>query len=663
MTSHLQSAKYRPDIDGLRALAIIPVVLFHAFPSRLPGGFIGVDVFFVISGFLISSIILENLNKQKFSFLEFYGRRILRLFPALSLVLCFTLVFGWFSLDATEFKMVGKHIAAGAGFVQNFVLWDEVGYFDIGGEKKPLLHLWSLAIEEQFYMFFPLLLWLAWRFGFSLIGTILVVAIASLAANLYSVRIDPNTTFYFPHTRVWELLAGSLLAAVAFKNRQLGVQNDQATLAKSTLSFIGFALILLAVVFIEKKHSFPGWRAMIPVLGAILIIYGGKNAWINRHLFSNKLIVFIGLISYPLYLWHWPLLSFVRIIESELPSAQLRIGLVILSVVLATLTYWLVEKPIRFGKSRRIWITILATIMAVLAAIGLLANGREITSKIGNEEQYVKTWEQMLPSQEDNCAEMFPDWNKTRDTFKCTILRKGKPKISVIGDSHSRRIHYGVAYHMGDDYNMALFPMGCAMPFYDISVALPKSITKEGYSFGRSLKINQALDFSINDPEVELILLTTSACWNNIVDITNLKEKKYGVIVEQKMRETLQRLTQSGKKILYVLDNPILDFDPKSCVSRPFRINTSSLAGSCRIDREKFDKQRVEYFSIARRVLAEFPEVLVFDVASKLCDEDYCYATIDDKLLYHDASHLGYYGSQYVGQYIAPIIEQALKEK
>ncbi len=159
MNNHNHHSKYRADIDGLRALAIVPVVLFHAFPNLMPGGFVGVDVFFVISGFLISTIIFGELKKGDFSFLSFYGRRARRLFPALGLVLIASLIFGWWVLDAEEYKMLGKHVAAGAGFVQNFVLWGEIGYFDINSDLKPLLHLWSLAIEEQFYLLFPLLVW------------------------------------------------------------------------------------------------------------------------------------------------------------------------------------------------------------------------------------------------------------------------------------------------------------------------------------------------------------------------------------------------------------------------------------------------------------------------------------------------------------------------
>lgn len=679
--------KYRGDIDGLRALAIVPVVLFHAFPSILPGGFVGVDIFFVISGFLISTIIFRELKKGNFSFLGFYARRIRRLFPALSLVLSSTLIFGWFALDADEYKMLGKHAAAGAGFVQNFILFGEDGYFDIGSELKPLLHLWSLAIEEQFYLVFPLIVWFAWRIGLNLLALVLFIAIASLAANLYSVRIDPVGTFYFPHMRIWELMAGAILAYATSKSTTLpqqagtGKRRDSnetyssifsrfgASLAslrtsiglnKSTLSCLGLGLIVVSTFVFDKNHHYPGWRAMIPVMGAVLIIYAGQHSWINRHILGNKLVIFVGLISYPLYLWHWPLLSFARIIESEPLSTPLRIALVAISFILATLTYILIEKPIRSGRFQKFWTIALAIIMFCVGVLGFLAHERELTSRLGVNVQEVKEWEDRGSIFEGNCAELFPKWNDRKGPFKCRFLEKGKPEIVVIGDSHAARIYYGISHFIGKEYNTALFANGCAMPFYDLSIGIPKKYRGIGYQYGKSKQINKALDFSINEPSVKLVILTTAGCWNDVVDIKNLLETNAKRIIESKMRLTFERLMQSDKEVIYVLDNPILDFDPKSCVSRPFRINSNKT--TCKMKRETFDKQRLHYFQLVNRVLSDYPKIKVFDVASKLCDSEYCYSVIDNKLLYHDTSHLGYDGSKYIGQFMVPLIKDSLNE-
>lgn len=365
---HLLHPKYRADIDGLRAVAVLSVVGFHAFPLWLRGGFVGVDIFFVISGFLISTIIFGSLERNSFSFIEFYSRRVRRIFPALLLVLVAAYVFGWFALLADEYKQFGKHLAAGAGFVSNLVLWSESSYFDNAAETKPLLHLWSLGIEEQFYIVWPLLLWGAWKKRFNLLTITLLIAAISFSLNLYGVHQDATATFYSPQTRFWELLLGSLLAwrslyriaALATLQHKLDSWLSVALFAqpptrhgqtlREVQSFAGGLLVAAAVVFIDKGKAFPGYWALLPTIGALLIISAGAHAWLNRVLLSNRVLVWFGGISFPLYLWHWPLLSFARIIEGGLPAREIRIGVVVLSIVFAWMTTRLVERPLRFGR-------------------------------------------------------------------------------------------------------------------------------------------------------------------------------------------------------------------------------------------------------------------------------------------------------------------------
>ena len=208
------ATQYRPDIDGLRAIAVLAVVAYHAFPAVFKGGFIGVDIFFVISGYLISTILFVDFSKGSFSFSNFYSRRIRRIFPVLILVLFSCFIFGWFVLTAEEYRQLGKHIAAGAGFISNITFWNEAGYFDNAADTKPLLHLWSLGIEEQFYIIWPLILWIVWKSRFSLPGLIILVGTTSFFLNMFGVNHDLVSTFYSPQTRFWELLSGSLLAWV-----------------------------------------------------------------------------------------------------------------------------------------------------------------------------------------------------------------------------------------------------------------------------------------------------------------------------------------------------------------------------------------------------------------------------------------------------------------
>lgn len=373
---------YRSDIDGLRAVAVTSVVLFHAFPEILPGGFTGVDVFFVISGFLISTILYSNLEAGRFSMLDFYGRRIRRIFPALILVMAACYALGWFVLLPDEYAQLGKHMAGGAGFVQNFVLWSESGYFDNAAETKPLLHLWSLGIEEQFYIVWPILLWIAYRLKLNLLSITIVIAIVSFVLNIRGINVtkDLTATFYSPQTRFWELLIGATAAyltlypSVKFKTLCAQVLTGLNKLFQTIIwskdklksmsapgadavkqhangySIAGLVLLLVGMALINKHRAFPGWWALLPTVGAVLLIIAGPQGIINRTLLSNKLMVGIGLISYPLYLWHWAILSFLRIMQGEVPLWWQRAIAVLLAVILSILTYRFVEKPIRFGK-------------------------------------------------------------------------------------------------------------------------------------------------------------------------------------------------------------------------------------------------------------------------------------------------------------------------
>ena len=365
--SHLTHPKYRKDIDGLRAVAVLAVVAFHAFPNVIKGGFIGVDVFFVISGFLISTIVFENLDRGTFTFREFYARRIRRIFPALILVLLVCLLFGFLCLLSDELNQLGKHVAGGAVFVSNLLLWSESGYFDNVAETKPLLHLWSLGIEEQFYIFWPLILWLAWRLKTSYIYIIVTLCFVSFMLNINGIKHNAVASFYSPQTRFWELLFGSLLAWLSLYKKKVFTKKTHETLIllfgrsgthifgnvlSNAISITGCIFLFFGFCMINKEVKFPGFWALLPVLCAVLIIAAGPNTWINQKILSNKITVWFGLISFPLYLWHWPILSFNRIIyNNTLPTIFKLMGMA-LSILLAWLTVILVEKPFRFGNTR-----------------------------------------------------------------------------------------------------------------------------------------------------------------------------------------------------------------------------------------------------------------------------------------------------------------------
>lgn len=357
---------YRPDIDGLRAIAVSSVLIFHAFPKFLPGGFIGVDIFFVISGFLISSILLKSINNQQFSIIDFYKRRILRIYPALIAVILFCLLIGWFLLFADEFSTLGKHVVGGAAFVSNLLLWSESSYFNPDAITKPLLHFWSLAVEEQFYIFWPLILWIIAKYKINFLKVVSAIASVSFLMGIfYLYKKNPTAAFFSPLPRFWELMAGGALAYISLFNSQLlkPFQNYR--------SWVGIFLIFSGFLLINESKAFPGFWAILPVFGAVLLISGNQDSFVNKHLLSAKPLVALGLISYPLYLWHWPLLSFLQVIGGSVDPLHNALALV-LALILATVTYWFIEKPLRYNKNKNRTALVLFISMILMGIMGFI---------------------------------------------------------------------------------------------------------------------------------------------------------------------------------------------------------------------------------------------------------------------------------------------------
>jgi peptidoglycan/LPS O-acetylase OafA/YrhL len=343
---------YRPDIDGLRAIAVLLVVVFHAFPQALPGGFAGVDIFFVISGFLISGIILDAVLRGGFSYLWFYARRCRRILPALLLVmfagLCAVLVlFAPYRLSDYGGEMAGASV-----FSANFVFWKQAGYFDAAALEKPLRHLWSLAVEEQFYLLWPLILCVSCRRKWNLKIVLLTLIAASFAANIFRVHYHPAEAFYLLPARLWELASGALLAVCAFEKIDDDAKEDATPAFKTALTIVP-PLGILVFLFCYATSPFPGWAALLPVMATVVYISNGPgNLW-NRVL-SRPAFVYIGKISYPLYLWHWPMLSMSYIYCKGTPSPWLQCCLAGLAFIPAALTYHLVETPLK----RRLFVSL-----------------------------------------------------------------------------------------------------------------------------------------------------------------------------------------------------------------------------------------------------------------------------------------------------------------
>ena len=365
-----KSLKYRDDIQGLRALAVLGVVVFHMDRGWLPGGFAGVDVFFVISGFLISRIIFAECAAGQFSLLRFYERRAKRILPALLVVVAFVGAWGWMRSDPAQFREIGAHMMGNAYFTVNFWLIRQAteGYFATDALSKPLLHLWSLSIEEQFYLIWALLVPVLFFFRTKVVGLgIVAIFFASLAYCLILTPINPVDAFYLPWTRGWELALGALLAfREVFLLTRLPYPSRKMANAGAAL---GVALMLGTYLFMKETDSFPGWRALLPTAGCALVIASPGSSWATT-LLRNRVASFFGATSYPLYLWHWPLFAFARGTPGVHPTAPVMLTLGALAVLLSAVTYRFIERPLDgpFHARRN---AVALALVGLLAATGL----------------------------------------------------------------------------------------------------------------------------------------------------------------------------------------------------------------------------------------------------------------------------------------------------
>jgi peptidoglycan/LPS O-acetylase OafA/YrhL len=442
-----KTAAYRADIDGLRGISVLAVVAFHAFPDLAPGGFVGVDVFFVISGFLISGIIFDETRSGAFSLRSFYARRIRRIFPALVLVLTATAIAGWWILLPQDMLRLGKQLLASAAFVANFYFWFQSGYFSPDAHSFPLLHLWSLGVEEQFYIVWPLVLLLLRRRPDRIFAAILVIAALSFLLNILSIdRHEAN--FYSPLTRAWELMLGAGVAWLVRRYPSLVVMRQT-----EALRMLGLGLILLAAFMFDSQMRYPGWLALVPTIGSALLVASPGTGGVTSYVTAKGPIVAIGRISYPLYLWHWPLLVLAEAFKFN-PLTDLERSLVVaLSFILAALTYqW--EKPIRFGASGRAKIASLAAGMVAVAVAGVaIINARGFETRFPSEIRALA--DVPVISREQRQHECFLDL-KRETTFADSCVEAKRPLVLTWGDStiaalmpglrkRQQELHFGLA--------------------------------------------------------------------------------------------------------------------------------------------------------------------------------------------------------------------------
>lgn len=638
---------YRPDINGLRAVAVLAVLVFHAFPSLLTGGFVGVDVFFVISGFLITNIIVHNLANDSFSFTDFYVRRIRRIFPALLVVLLACLASGWFTLVAVEFAQLGKHIAAGAGFVSNLILWSESGYFDTDSSTKPLLHLWSLGIEEQFYLVWPLLLYLAWRKKFRLQTATLLILLASFVMNLLASGTDSAAAYYSPLGRFWELLIGALLA----------FRSGTATRPLCPLPYanvyawLGFMMVVASMFIVDKGDAFPGWWAVPPVAGTALLIGAGSGAWLNRRVLSHRSLVWVGLISYPLYLWHWPLLSFAEIVAGTTPAPAYRALCLLIALLLAWLTYALIERPYR-ARSYSLWQPLMLCVcMACLAALGLNVMSRDGLSfrheqLSANKPVHAKSAGFtslgvgiQRGGSDQSCVALDKFTSKKLDSF--CHLTGSMPITAVIGDSHANHLLYGLQSSANVRLQQALV----------IGAGGCHPIT--GQSPDCDARSHANLEMIQRFGSIQWVVLSANASW-----IEAQASTRYDALVEGYLRTALQ-LQQAGKTVVFVVDTPNFAESPAACAHNPLPIRNlfKSVNSQCETLPLAATLPRDWYRGFVSDLSKRNPGIRFVDAYGLFCNASTCQVLDDGTLIFKDSNHLTDYGSKLVAATLATALQ------
>lgn len=646
-----QNLTYRPDVDGLRALAVLLVVLYHAFPKWAHGGFIGVDIFFVISGFLITSIILKDLQANTFSFVWFYSKRIIRIFPALILVLVSAVLLGWIFLYSEEYQILGKHIISAVGFFSNFTYLGEAGYFDSRAVEKPLLHLWSLAIEEQFYLIWPLLLWFAYKTRVRALYVILLLWAASFAINIYYAHHWPEQDFYSPLSRFWELLTGAFLANLLLNKNSISLFKFPSWIKYSLpqiSAILGFVMLTVGVTITYSHSRFPAWLALLPVFGATMLIAAGPSAWINRYFLGSRLLVAIGLISYPLYLWHWILLSFAQI-WGPIFVVQ-RVFLVGLSIFLSWLTYFYIERPLRNN------ISVKKKALLLVLGMSIILTGALVINKNGFEQRSINHLSQFETSGQDGgdggvtenkCG--LSDPNLSNFFHSCHQDKRESPVFALVGDSHAISLFPGLVRTSLPQHRW----LTISGPGGPQNLRPHLSNTRQNVSAKDSLYMDKAIEQLIKNKSIQVVLFTFSS--NSILPSMADASEYDQAEAYRGLDSAVTKLINANKKVVLLVDNPHLA-SPQDCFHRKVGIsmmdNFNQIESGCEIPVEQYLAFTSKYRTVLNKLaLAHSNSVFVFDATAYLCSPErgVCSYQKNGRRMYSYGAHVSDYAAGQVG--------------
>jgi len=639
----MTAANYRPDIDGLRAIAVSLVVAFHSFPSGLPGGFVGVDVFFVISGFLITGIILDQLDRGFFSISQFYARRVRRILPMLIVITLASGAAGYILLYPGDYRAFGLSAIAALLAWSNIFFLHHTGYFDVPSQTMPLLHTWSLGVEEQFYLVWPGLLLAGsklfgtsrrtWRFVF------LIVILLSFTIAVILTGREPKASFYLPFTRAWELALGAILATIppasVFLPRPIS----------DLLPVIGLGSIAVAAATFSSAEPFPGFSALLPTVGAAMVICPAEG--LTRAVLGTAPLRIIGLMSYSLYLWHWPIIAFWRTYNHGLgPTGPASLAIIAASVVLSAASWRFIELP-----ARRINASTLTVIGSAIAgsAISLIL----ISSIVLN-----KGFPNRLPLEVASLDGKDRMWEWTcPQSVAVGVLTNGvmtsAPSCAYGSDWRTARRHAliwgdSLSQHLAPELDLVGQETGTAIAEAYACAAItqpgaPRNLGADltpHYENWCDAARDRVLSLITSPNQIDTVLLSTS--WSFLWPLLDpLSEAHAHDILKSGLNELLERIIAAGKRPIVIADVPAaFGPDPASCVMALIGLPRTP----CRVDPAHIDiatiRSQAVTHSLIKQIVALHPGALVIDPMDFLCDATRCQKFINDELIYRDTVHL-----------------------
>lgn len=638
---------YRVEIDGLRAFAIIPVLIFHAAPSLLPGGFTGVDVFFVISGYLITNILIEDLERGDYSIIRFYERRARRILPALIFMLLIILPAAWLLLSNEELDQFFASLSGTAGFYANFVFWGESGYFELDAQVKPLLHMWSLSVEEQYYLVTPLLIYYSWKVGEKFLTVVLfVLTLFSLGLSVYFSSRYPDASFFLIHTRFWELGIGALVAVYLKSNSHI----------PGIFSLFGFFLIAASFVFLNEELHYPGAYALLPTIGTALVIISVHNQKIVSGFLSVKVLQFAGLLSYSAYLWHQPLLVFARKLTLHDLPVFVAILVSLSSFIIAYFSWRYIESPFRnkafLGRPQIFLLSIFS--LVIMFVLGFTLQDSSLV-----KDRHTLSG---LPSS------FFDDFTKINHGIgKCDEIDRIKsPKCVSGGDPVAILWGDSYAMHLAQAIQNSQTKMGFVQATRSACAPIA-GVAFQGGRYGldwgqRCIKHNSAVLEFIERSDVDLVIMSSPfgqlfPQTALLLDNGDLASPNNGLGLE-KFIETIVKIKSFGKTPIIVSPMPRPTFSISECITR---------AGYAGVPFEKCNfppssDSRTEIYKVLKSI-EEMADVRVVYLKDFICNEIVCKVTIDEYPLYRDSSHLSRMGSAKLGQahdFASKIIENSV---